>query len=291
MFPNPNKALLLLLIPALWLAASCEKDVTVDLPAGDARVIVEGYIENGASPYVLLSRSTGYFAPFDSLSLINSGIRGALVIIRDGSVADTLVEVSKQYGYLYVSTNLTGTVGKSYSLYVRTPQGEELTAETHCYPPVPLDSTWFKVQPNEDSLGFAWAHLTDPDTLGNVYRWFAKRIGKDEVFIAPIGSVFEDKFINGTSFDFAYNRGELPNSNAEDDNNEEDGYFKVGDTIVVKFCTAGRATFDFWRSAETQISNNGNPFAGITYVEGNVSGGLGIFEAYTPSYDTIYAEK
>jgi hypothetical protein len=76
-----------------------------------------------------------------------------------------------------------------------------------------------------------------------------------------------------------------------DDNNEEDGFFKVGDTIVVKFCTAGRATFDFWRSAETQIGNNGNPFSGITFIKGNINGGIGIFEAYTPSYDTIVAAK
>ena len=34
MVPNTSKRLLLLLIPALWLTASCEKDVTLDLPAG-----------------------------------------------------------------------------------------------------------------------------------------------------------------------------------------------------------------------------------------------------------------
>ncbi len=279
------------LLPLLLLVTACEKDITVDLPPAERKIVVEGYIEVGQNPYVLLSVTQDYFAPFDSLSLLASGVRGALVVIDDGTTSDTLTEVSQQFGYLYVSGNLVGEVGKTYSLYIRTQEGLELTSETHCFPPIPLDSAWFKVQPDEDSLGFAWAHMTDPDTLGNVYRWFARRIGKDDVFIAPLGSVFDDKFINGESFDFAYNRGQLPNSTSDDDLNEEEGFFKVGDTIVVKFCTAGRATFDFWRAAESQISNNGNPFAGLNFIESNIEGGIGIFEAYTPSYDTIVATK
>ena len=270
---------------------SCEKNITVDLPEGEEKIVVEGYIENGKKAYVLLSKSTGYFAPFDSASLINAGVKNALVVISDGIISDTLVQLSAEYGYLYYSFNITGSVGTSYSLYVKTSDGIELTSETHCYPAIPLDSVWFRIQPDKDSLGYVWAHLTDPDTLGNVYRWFAKRIGKDSLFIPPLGSVFEDKFINGTSFDFAYNRGYLPNSTAVDDSNDEAGFFKAGDTVVVKFCTAGRATFEFWRTAETQLSNNGNPFAGTTFIKSNINGGVGIFEAYTPSYDTVIAAK
>ena len=47
------------------------------------------------------------------------------------------------------------------------------------------------------------------------------------MFIAPSGSVFEDKFINGKAFDFAYNRGHLPNSTASEDENEEAGFYKT----------------------------------------------------------------
>lgn len=35
----------------------------------------------------------------------------------------------------------------------------------------------------------------------------------------------QDKFFNGLTFDFAYNRGSVPNSNAEDDNNERSWLF------------------------------------------------------------------
>ena len=79
-------------------------------------------------------------------------------------------------------------------------------------------------------------------------------------FLSP-DSTFEDKFINGKSFDFFYNRGNEPNSTKKDDNNDEKMFFKKGDTIVVRFCTIDRANFQFWRDEETQVSNNGNPFA------------------------------
>ncbi len=159
------------------------------------------------------------------------------------------------------------------------------------HPAVPLDSVWFKIQEGKDSLGYVWAHLRDPDTLGNCYRWFAKRLGKDKSFIAPSGSVFEDKFINGKEFDFAYNRGSVPNSNAEDDNNEEAGFFKAGDTIEVKFCTITYESYQFWRQAENQSGSAGSPFGSPAVFPTNIKGGIGIFEAFNPTFYTVIAKK
>lgn len=281
----------LLLPAAILFLTSCEKDITVDLPKGEEKIVVEGYIEAGKNAYVFLSKTAPYFAPFDSASLLSYAIKNATVVISDGIITDTLIQLSAEYGYLYASSNIVGEAGRSYSLKVITEDGEEVSAQTFIHPPIALDSIWFKVQPDKDSLGFVWAHLTDPDTLGNIYRWFAKRIGKDNDFIAPLGSVFEDKFINGQSFDFAYNRGEVPNSIAPDDTGDEDGFFKDGDTIVVKFCAITVESFEFWRTAETQFSNNGNPFAATTYIQSNITGGIGIFEGYSATYDTIIARK
>jgi len=269
--------------------SSCEKNITIDLPASETKIVVEGYISSGEKPYVFLSKSQDYFAPLDSASLLTYAIKGALVIVSDGIVSDTLQEVNPSIGYYYQANNITGENGKTYSLYV-VAEGETLTATTQIPIPVPLDSVWFKVDGNLDSLGYAWAHLTDPTVLGNAYRWFAKRIGKDDDYIAPSGSVFEDKFFNGQSFDFAYNRGEVPNSDKPDDNNEEAGHFKKGDVISVRFCTIDRKHFEFWRSFETQISSNGNPFASPTPIQSNIQGGIGIWGGYGLSYDTIYAQ-
>lgn len=293
---------LLFLIAIAFVFTSCEKNITLDLPQGESKVVVDGYVETGLPPYIVLSRSSGYFDPINASTINNLPESGASIFISDGLITVAMKEIDTTingttikgvYAPLDSATNfplMFGTPGRTYSITITTKSGEVLTSSAKLQLPVALDSTWFQVQENKDSLGFAWAHLSDPDTLENCYRWFAKRITKDEQFIAPFGSAVEDKFINGQSFDFAYNRGKIQNSTADDDNNIEDGFFKKGDTIIVKFCAVDRGTFEFWRDAENQMANNGSPFAVPSNVKSNVKGGLGVFATYSPVYDTIYAK-
>jgi hypothetical protein len=279
----------------LFAVVSCERDITVDLPEVEQKIVVEGYIEPGEKAVVMLTRSASFFAPVDSASLISYLVANAFVTVSDGIITDTLVptlDTSYYVPLLYKSQTLLGQVGKTYTLTV-VADGKTLTAVTTIPQLVPLDSVWFKLQEGRDSLGFAWAHLTDPDTVGNCYQWFAKRLGKDKRFLPPPGSVFEDKFINGKSFDFAYNRGREPNSEEEDDDDDNDGargYFQLGDTIAVKFCSIDRAHFDFWRRYHQQVNSNGNPFSAPAPIPTNINGGLGIWGGYATTYDTIIAD-
>jgi hypothetical protein len=289
---------IVLLICVISLA-SCEKNISVEVPHAESAIVVEGYIEAGKHPFILLSNTLPFFGTISTnlLDQLQTTIQGATVTINNGNVIDTLQQVPG-FG-AYFSLNMVGEAGKTYALRIET-DGKILTASTFIPAAVHLDSVWFKVDGNRDSLGYAWAHLTDPDTLGNCYRWFAQRINhytygddagkeKDTLFIAPRGSVFEDKFINARSFDFAYNRGTYPNSDKEDDNNDERGFYKTGDTIIIKFCTIDRAHFEFWRTEETQVGNNGNPFGSPAPVTSNIIGGLGIWGGYNATYDTIIA--
>jgi hypothetical protein len=282
---------------SVTLISSCEKNVTLDMPSAETKLVVEGYVYQDTFPYVVLTKNAPFFSSLYSSALHQYVVRGAKVIVSDGITTDTMTEISidQLTFYAALNNNLKGHAGRTYTLRVEA-EGKTVTASTFIPPHIKLDSIWWKVQGEHDSLGFVWAHLTDPDTLGNRYRWFAKRINhypngdqKDDDFIAPIGSVFEDKFINGKSFDFFYNRGSLPNSTKDDDNNVEKEYFKRGDTIVIRFCTIDRSNFQFWRDEETQVSNNGNPFANPSPVSGNINGGLGIWGGYSVTYDTIIA--
>jgi Domain of unknown function (DUF4249) len=282
---------------------SCEKDITVDLPKPESKLVVDGYVETGKPVYIFLSRNSPYFAPIDP-SLANAGESGATVTVSDGTQTVTLPEVpividGLTLRGLYLALNLStfdtlmkGETGRTYTLNITTVNGENLTAITTLRQTVPLDSVWFEIQetlPGNDSLGYLWATLKDPDTLNNCYRWLAYRPGKDSTFIAPFGSAFEDKFVNGKRFNFAYQRGKVLFSSADDDNNEEDGFFKKGDSVIVKFCAIDRSTYEFWRDAETQIANNGSPFSLPAPIRSNINGGLGIFASYSPYYFSLRA--
>ena len=210
---------------------------------------MDGKIEPGLPPYVILTHNMPYFGPTDINSLQNMFVHNAVIKVSNGAATVTLTEYCSQslpdsvlplvaaftgvdtasfknFNYcLYTTFNTAvwGTVGTTYNLTIDV-DGKSLTSSTTILNPIPLDKTWFKyLKANKqgDSLGFVYAHLTDPPVEGNAYRWLAMRKGKDQSFIAPSGSAFDDKFINGQSFDFAYNRGQVPNSTAPDDNNEE----------------------------------------------------------------------
>lgn len=311
-----------LLSGATLLLASCEKEIEVELPITPSKVVVEGTIETGQVPIVLLSRTQSYFAPTSLSGIADIYITDATVIVSDGLTTDTLDKVCSDQlteeqliliseatgisidllqnvticGWTDLGNTMLGVEGRTYSLTVLA-DGYTLTSSTKVPNGVDLDSLWFKLaeqRPGDDTLGFLWGTLSDPDTAGNAYRWMTKRINmneegnqKDGSFIAPLFSTFDDRYANGLTFDFAYNRGSVAYSGAEDDNNVEAGYFKVGDTVVVKFSSIGLREHKFYESFSNNVTSQGDLFSNPANVISNINGGLGIWAGYGARLDTV----
>lgn len=158
---NFRKSLKLILILSVTFFISCEKDITVDLPVPEEKLVIEGYINPGSPAYVFISKTAPFFAPVDSATLVSYAIKDAIVTVSDGVNTDTLVAPLTDLGYLYISPNITGEIGKTYFLKVETTDGKIATAVTQIFSPVPLDSVWFKVQEGLDTLGWTWARISD----------------------------------------------------------------------------------------------------------------------------------
>ncbi|MFI5203645.1 MAG: DUF4249 domain-containing protein [Flavobacteriales bacterium] len=296
------------------LFQSCTKEVDIEVPAGEEKIVVEGFIETGQPPIVILTRNKPYFGTNNFNGLSDLIVKNAIVTVTNNGTTYTLLEIctstlpdsllplvtaitgidsatlaSIDYClYTTFDINAWGVEGEQYDLKV-VAEGKTLTASTEIPFAVALDSVWYKDQDPHTDRGFCWARLDDPDTIGNAYRWFAMRKGKDYGFLAPFGSAFEDKFINGQSFEFTAVR-----AHASDDELEENadyrGYFRTGDTIIVKFTTIDLPHYQFWRTYETQVISNGNPFAAPAAVKSNITGGLGIWGGYAVRYDTTVAQ-
>ena len=110
---------------------------------------------------------------------------------------------------------------------------------------------------------------------------------KDAFPIAPFGSVFDDKFLNGLSLEIEYNRGEVGNLEGPDDEGPEEGYFKRGDTVVIKFTTIDYLTYLHLRALEDQAATNGSPFASPGNLPSSVVGGIGLWAGYGVRLDTV----
>lgn len=270
---------------------SCTKNVKLKLPEYKQKVVVEASIETGGPAIVLLSWSVPYFGSFDFSTPEKAFIKGAFVTISDGTTTDTLKEIDPAQGYVYAGFNIMGQQGKTYHLNVVV-DGKSYTANSTILNPAPLDSLYFKGE--LDSLGFIWQRFSEPAGAGDCYRWFAKRLGKDDLYAAPFVSAFEDKFIDGKSFDFAYDRGPQPNKIQEYRDDPEQGYFKRGDTVVVKLCKIGKKEYDFWNTYYQNKASNSNPFSAPSNVKGTFDDErdvFGAFVAYAPYFDTIIIPK
>jgi len=270
---------------SLILIGACRKDVVLKLPDYTDKVVIEGSIETGSAAVVLLSHSVPYFGGFDFSSPQTAFIKGAFVTVTDGFITDTLREADPNIGYIYVGSKLFGQENKIYTLNV-TVNGKTFSTSTAILHQPTLDTLFF--QQDHDSLGFIAQRFTEPEGSGDCYRWFAKRLGRDPIYVAPFNSAFDDKFIDGKSFEFSYDRGRLPGQNASND--PERGYYKLGDTVVVKFCRIGRNEYDFWNTYYQNKSSNGNPFSAPANVKSMFSdyrSAFGAFVGYSPHFDTI----
>jgi hypothetical protein len=313
-----NIACYLVAFFSLMIFVSCQKEIEVNIPFEEEKIVVDGKIEAGLPPYVILTKNMPSFGTIGLSELTNLFIHGAEVRVSNGvktvllneyysksfpdSLKDLFASISgidssiiKNFNFSVYSTidiSMFGKVGSTYALTV-VANGKKLSAVTSILKPVPIDSLWHKyvkVLPNKDSLGYIYGHFSEPGNEANAYRWMAKRVGKDASYVPPRGAAFNDKYINGKSFDFFYNRGRFPNSQANDDYNEYAGYYKKGDTVAIKLCSIDQAVYKFYRSLELVQGNNGNPFASPASVETNIypaDKALGVWCGYGVYHDTL----
>lgn len=281
----------------LVFISACEREIDIELPDAEDLIVVEGSIEPGQSPVIMLTKNRGFFDnfPSDLEGFINEFvIQDAVVIVSDGLMSEQLSFTVNPFAYpyfYYTGTTLKGEIGKSYSLTIIS-NGKTLTSTTHISAAVPIDSTWYGLNPfdsTEDSLGVAYISITDPDSIGNAYRLFAKK--KEEGWFNQVaGSEFNDDYVNGQKVIFFAGQGEKPFV-ASDSFVPLNYFYNIGDTIILKFCSIGSKELKFFYTMDAALNSNGNPFAAPTIVKSNIEGGLGVWCGYSPVFDTLVATK
>jgi hypothetical protein len=274
--------------------ASCEKVITIEPEIREPLLVVDGSIEDGQPPMILLSKSINYFSSISADIVARSLVRNAQVTLSDGSRTVTLKEYvipfTPTITYVYYSTDtsisanrMVGEQEKTYTLQVTT-EGKTYSATTS----IPkltktIDSLWWEPsRSREDTMrAILMAKITDPPGFGNYIRYFTKV--NREAYKAGENSVYDDQLIDGSVYNVQVEQGRDRNS-TEDQRRS----FKRGDTVTVKFANIDKSTYDFWRTLEFGYRSVGNPFASPIRVLGNVNNNaLGAFSGYSVQYKTF----
>jgi len=297
--------------------SSCTKEVLVDIPEGEEKLVVDGRIETGQPPIVLLTKSNNIYDETSGSLLLESLVYGATVTVSDGSNSVVLDEICSQNlpsgseeaiasflnidteelaqvnicFYSTTNTAVYGQVGETYSLKVDF-GGETYTSTTKILQPHALDSLYWKEDADNPDNGFSWMTLADPAGQYDAYFWECRRINLnsegqpiDDRYRATFNPAFDDAFFDGLTFDFAY---ENPFNFEPDTPVDERGFYQRGDTVVVKFSKIDKPVYEFMEMKYTQLQTGGSPFATPSNLPSNISNGaLGAWASYSPVYDTL----
>lgn len=272
---------------------SCEKNIDFKLDESQPTLVVNGEIEQGKTPRIVLTKSLGFFSELSADVLLNSFVRNAKVTLSNGTQIHQLREYqiplapgASLYYYSVDSSNLStaflGELDKTYVLKIvsegKTYESTTTIPDLDWFP----DSVYFKPQPQniDSNARVMFIKASEPAGLGNYLRYFTKI--NEQPFYPPFNSVFSDEIIDGTTYTVQVDIG----FNRNTDFQPGKSLIKKGDTLSLKFCNIDRKTYKFWNTWEFASQSLGNPFSQPSKVLGNVSNGaLGAFCGYAAWYN------
>lgn len=274
----------LLFIGLLFLVYACKKQENPGLYK--PRFVIEGWIEEGDFPYVIITHNLPFFTSVDSAQLAEVIIRYAKVTVSNGAETEVLTATTdKRYfpNFVYRGTSLKGKVGGKYSLKVEY-AGNTMTSETEIPNPVSIDSLWFVAKSkNTRQLN---VRILDAANEKNYYRLYTK-LEKEVSFTPTLLANQDDQFFNGKTLVMQVNRGIANNLTTK-----HDPYFNEGDTLIVKLAAIPASGYDFWNSLQDEILNGSNPLISSSKeLKTNIKGpGIGIWCGYSSKYYAAIAK-
>ena len=303
---------------------SCRKEISLDFPPVPEKIVVQGSIEPGFPPYVILTRNQGYFETIDSSTYNNLFISDAEITVFKLDGNETIDSIKLSYeliGTIPVFTNLDFTIdwtnfsqeGFRYNLEINW--NENLVTSSTTIPnSIALDSIW--IEETEDTQDWKYkceinARYTDPDTIGNNILVRSKRVehwkinsttnpltvhqeNDNSLLLVDCGP---DVLINGESFETYFPRpneeGGFPSGSYktfkyktyEDTTTVgKDSILIPHDVVLIKFCQVDLAAMKFWRGVVRNSTSGGNPFSEPMNLATNINGGLGSWTGYGARY-------
>jgi len=182
------------------LLFSCQEEITLDLPQSEDKIVVEGSIENGFPPYVILTKNQGYFDPINSQTYSNLFVTDVEAIkiwyIDDNGIIekrdlellpiDLAEAITGEPIPLYTVADLDSSNANNYEFsqsgrtyYLEIKWNNQIISSSTTIPEVtPLDCLWVEKSENEEKE-FKFdirALYSDPADQNNYILVKSKRI-------------------------------------------------------------------------------------------------------------------
>ena len=296
------------LLACLWFVG-CQREIDLNLPDYQPKLVIEGTIESGRPAMVMVSKSIPYFKEvtfnylMDSVLVTNNDAR-VFITSETGETEELKWRMTPELPYRmgFVGSKVIGRDETHYTLRVEY-DGKTYTAETYIPKSFDLDSIWFDQSAeilNETQATIRML-LTDNADEENYYAFLCKvqcPTLRDRMWISGLPVAFDDRTFNGLTFNYeltraGYSRIMLGMLSEE----EQEGFtrltFRPGDTVYVKHTQIDYHTYKYLLSAGTESAFGSNPFTNPlpAYTNFDSEDVLGHWSGFATKIDTIVWEK
>lgn len=243
-------------------------------------LVLEGWIEDGKFPVVLLSTSVPVSTDSQNLeSLQDHIVRWGKVTISDGEKEVILTGGPDDRfvpPYSYTTTRMRGQAGKTYTIKAEY-EGHIITSSTVI--PERKELEYIRSEEVFPGKYRIMAGLRDDPAEKNHYKFFVRRLGKDSTYMSSFLGLVNDEVLDDDVNDIAVYNGMSVRDN------EFNQYFEEDDVVYVRFSTLDECSWQYWSDFEEIQSLARNPFFPVSNtIKSNVSGGLGYWAGYGSSY-------
>ena len=267
------------LVAILLLLCGCSD---LDLQKSGQCLVLEGWIEDGGFPVVLLTTSVPVSTEKQNLdSLAKHIVRWGKVTISDGEKECVMtggMDTRFIPPYSYTTARMRGVAGKQYTV-VAEYAGMSATAVTTI--PEPKKLEYLRVEsvgPADTSFRIV-AGLKDDRTTVDYYRFFVRKNGIDSTFYSSFLGLVSDDILSAEVDEVpVYNCMTVTDTLYRQE-------FGSGDIVDVRFSTLDSNSWEYWSDFDAIQSLSMNPFFPVhKKIRSNVSSGMGYWAGYGSSY-------
>lgn len=296
-----KRIILVATIIVLLVAASCQKNITVNFPSTHlSQLFIEGMLYPGKTPQIFISKSNPFFSAKVTPQEVFA--RGAIVKITSDGLTDLLKPDSTYNKFRcrwepFYKGAIAAQFGKTYMLEV-TYEGKTYTSTTTISQKKPkIDSIAYTAQFFDSYGGHDGVILTITDNAGtqDFYRFQMNRMIDTSVHHAHVLDGFINTCVSGPVEKFLVKDvGRIVFSDENVDGQKlvlpvEVSYeYKKTDSGWVFLQSLDRASAEFYKDLDEQLEAIKNPFVEPAFVRTKIFGAIGVFGSAVLSDSVLF---
>lgn len=259
--------------------------------ASREEIVVEGWIESGGAPIVMLSKTFVVELGKDVDGETSIVLPWGKVMVSDGTESVILTgDYDERYfpPYIYSTSRIRGVPGRTY--YLTVEYGERiLTAQTTIPETDSLEALTVTPCADVDSMYQITAYFGDNHATEDYYLFLTRIFNKETRYYPSLLGMQSDERLG------AYNSQVVQPGihflTSED--NKYTPYFHETDSVQIKFAKVDKTTYDIHKAYNEMLSLSLNPiFSSDISMPTNIQGGLGYWCGYAVTrYGVVIADS